>query len=86
MRNYWHVWYVLSYDSIRATIRHIIFSVYHEHLQVNGDNVDEILCFMVIQAIWGASNAFEPLVYCYTSFEIFAFQVPQLIESKKIHR
>jgi hypothetical protein len=27
MRNYWHVWYVLSYDSIRATIRHIIFSV-----------------------------------------------------------
>jgi hypothetical protein len=28
MRNYWHVWYDLSYYSIRATIRHIIFSVY----------------------------------------------------------
>jgi hypothetical protein len=27
MRNYWHVWHDLSYDSIRATIRHIIFSV-----------------------------------------------------------
>jgi hypothetical protein len=30
MQNYWHVWYDLSYDSIRATIRHIIFSVYNE--------------------------------------------------------
>jgi hypothetical protein len=28
MRNYWHVWYDLSYDSIRPTIRHIIFSVH----------------------------------------------------------
>jgi hypothetical protein len=34
MRNYWHVWYDLSYDSIRATIRHIIFSVYTEKYSV----------------------------------------------------
>jgi hypothetical protein len=26
MRNYWHVWYDLSYYSISATIKHIIFS------------------------------------------------------------
>jgi hypothetical protein len=27
MRNYWHVWHDLSYDSTTATIRYIIFSV-----------------------------------------------------------
>jgi hypothetical protein len=31
MRNYWYVWYDLSYDSIRVTIRHIFFSVCDVH-------------------------------------------------------